>query len=59
MQLDYRQFAMKLERIADIRHLPYQDLVVNYIKAYYIPEAELEQWVNLHPVIALENSHSS
>ena len=50
MQLDYRHFVMKLERIAEIRPLPHQDYVVNYVKAYYIPEAELEQWVKLHTV---------
>ena len=41
---------MKLERIAEIKPLPYQDHVVNYVKAYYIPEADLEQWVKLHEV---------
>ena len=50
MQLDYRHFVMKLERIAEIKPLPYQDLVVNYVKAYYIPEADLEQWVKVHEV---------
>ena len=50
MQLDYRHFVMKLERIAEIKPLPYQDHVVNYVKAYYIPEADLEQWVKLHEV---------
>jgi len=48
MQLDYRHFVMKLERIAEIKPLPYQDHVVNYVKAYYIPEADLEQWVKIH-----------
>ena len=41
---------MKLERIAEIKPLPYQDHVVNYVKAYYIPEADLEQWVKVHEV---------
>ena len=50
MQLDYRHFVMKLERIAEIKPLPYQDHVVNYVKAYYIPEADLEQWVKIHEV---------
>ena len=50
MQLDFRHFVMKLERIAELKPLPYQDHVVNYVKAYYIPEAELEHWVKVHPV---------
>ena len=50
MQLDYRHFVMKLERIAEIKPLPYQDHVGNYVKAYYIPEADLEQWVKIHEV---------
>ena len=53
MQLDFRHFVMKLERIAEIKPLPYQDHVINYIKAYYIPEAELEPWVKIHTVIKL------
>ena len=50
MQLDYRQFAMKLEKICDIKPVPHQDYVVQYIKAYYIPEAELDSWVKYHTV---------
>lgn len=52
MQLDFRQFVMKLERIAEIKPMPHQDHVVNYVKAFYIPEAELEQWVKLHTVLS-------
>ena len=57
MQLDYRHFVMKLERIAEIKPLPYQDLVVNYVKAYYIPEADLEQWVKVHEVKKSKKVH--
>lgn len=53
MQLDFRQFVMKLERISELKPMPHQDHVVNYVKAYYIPEAELEQWVKIHTVILL------
>jgi len=49
MQLDFRHFVMKMERIAEIKPLPYQDFVANYVKAFYIPESELEQWVKQHP----------
>ena len=41
---------MKLERIAEVKPLPHQDHVTNYVKAYYIPEADLEQWVKIHDV---------
>jgi len=49
MQLDFRHFVMKMERIAEVKPLPYQDFVANYVKAFYIPESELEQWVKQHP----------
>ena len=53
MQLDFRHFVMKMERIAEIKPLAYQDFVANYVKAFYIPESELEQWVKQHPVTNL------
>jgi len=62
MQLDYRQFVLKLEKISHVKPVPYQDFVSNYIKAYYIPEAELETWVQQHTeysnkqLVALVNS---
>ena len=49
MQLDFRQFVLKMEKICDIRPLPFQDFVSTYIKAFYIPESELETWVKGHP----------
>ena len=55
MQLDYRQFVLKLEKICQIKPLPHQDHVIQYVKAYYIPEAELESWVKYHPVSASES----
>ena len=48
MQLDFRQFVVKLEKILDRKPLPYQDYVSMYVKAYYIPEIELEEWVKAH-----------
>ena len=50
MQLDFRQFVLKLEAISDAKPLPHQDLVANYVKAYYIPETELDEWVKQHTV---------
>ena len=49
MQLDYRQFAIKLEKLSNQKPVPHQQFVSNYIKAYYIPETELAQWVEQHP----------
>lgn len=48
MQLDYRQFVLKLERLFEVKPVPYQDYVSQYIKAYYIPETDLEAWVSQH-----------
>lgn len=50
MQLDYRQFVMKLEKICEMKPLPHQEYVVQYVQAFYIPEAELENWVKYHTV---------
>ena len=50
MQLDFRHFVMKLERIAEIKPIPHQEYVATYVKAFYIPEAELEDWVKIHTV---------
>ena len=62
MQLDFRQFVLKLEAISGLRPLPYQAYVSAYVKAFYIPESELEIWVQSHPeysaaqLVALVNS---
>jgi len=49
MQLDYRQFVIKYEKLSGLKPVPYQQFVSAYIKAYYIPESELGQWVEQHP----------
>ncbi len=72
MQLDYRQFLVKLEKMTEQKPVPYQvlveddcltialractlkpstflqDYVDSYVKAYYIPEMDLEAWVSQH-----------
>jgi len=48
MQLDFRQFVLKLEKLSGLKPVPHQQFVTNYIKAYYIPESELGQWVEQH-----------
>ena len=49
MQLDFRQFVLKLEKLSGVKPLPHQQFVSIYIKAYYIPESELGAWVEQHP----------
>eukprot|EP00051_Salpingoeca_urceolata_P010868 m.133496 g.133496 ORF g.133496 m.133496 type:complete len:999 (-) comp16888_c2_seq1:220-3216(-) len=43
MQLDYQQYLSKLSKITTVR--PSKDIVENYIKAFYIGEADFEEWV--------------
>ena len=50
MQLDYQQFVTKLERLTRLRPLPERQLVEAYIKAYYVPESGLEDWIRQHKV---------
>ncbi|XP_066969096.1 syndetin [Macrobrachium rosenbergii] len=45
MQLDYQQFLMKLECLTSVRPLPDRHVVETYIKAYYLPEGALEDWI--------------
>ncbi|CAK1550197.1 unnamed protein product [Leptosia nina] len=45
MQLDYRQLFVKLEKISGLKPIPYQDYVDRYVKAYYLPRNELEEFV--------------
>ncbi|KAL7636151.1 UNVERIFIED_CONTAM: hypothetical protein RMT77_012908 [Armadillidium vulgare] len=46
MQLDYQQFLMKLDCLTPVRPIPDRHLVESYIKAYYLPDNALEEWVN-------------
>ena len=50
MQLDYQQFLSKVERLTDIQPVPGKEQVENYIKAYYMLETNLEQWIRSHRV---------
>jgi hypothetical protein len=53
MQLDLQQMIGKLEQIVRLRPIPHKAYVENYIKAYYLPEAALEQWIMTHRVCCL------
>lgn len=50
MQLDYQQFLSKVERLTDVQPVPGKEQVENYIKAYYMLETNLEQWIRSHRV---------
>jgi len=52
MQLDFTQFLSKFEKISSLRPVPHKDYVENYVKAYYLPENELEKWIRSHNVNA-------
>merc|ERR1712142_935330 len=45
MQLDYQHFLMKLETLTDLRPIPDREYVEGYVKAYYLPETSIEQWI--------------
>ncbi|XP_030747477.1 syndetin [Sitophilus oryzae] len=48
MQLDFTQFLTKFEKISSLRPVPHKEYVENYVKAYYLPDSELEIWVREH-----------
>ncbi|KAI8780481.1 syndetin-like [Biomphalaria glabrata] len=62
MQLDFQQFLTKLDQIIELRPIPDKEFVEAYIKAYYLPESQLETWINDHKeysskqLLALVNS---
>ncbi|KAG8037265.1 hypothetical protein G9C98_005475 [Cotesia typhae] len=55
MQLDYTQLKLKFESITGLRPMPYSEFVESYVKAYYIPENTLREWIECHkPVLPKE-----
>ncbi|XP_034238333.1 syndetin isoform X2 [Thrips palmi] len=48
MQLDFTQFISKLEKLTTLRPIPHKEYVELYVKAYYIPEEQLEKWIREH-----------
>ncbi|VEN33781.1 unnamed protein product [Callosobruchus maculatus] len=48
MQLDFTQFLTKFEKISQLRPVPHKEYVENYVKAYYLPDIELEKWIKEH-----------
>lgn len=45
MQLDFQQFLTKVESLTPIRPIPEREMVEEYIKAYYLTEAALLDWI--------------
>merc|ERR1719204_2104275 len=45
MQLDFQQFIVQLDKFITIKPIPGKEGVENFIKAYYLTEADLEQWL--------------
>lgn len=52
MQLDFTQFLSKLDKISPVplKGQPDREYVENYVKAYYLPEETMEEWIRSHPV---------
>ncbi|KAJ8977573.1 hypothetical protein NQ317_016098 [Molorchus minor] len=48
MQLDFTQFLSKFEKISCLKPVPHKEYVENYVKAYYLPDQELEKWIKEH-----------
>lgn len=48
MQLDFTQLKSKFEALTSLRPMPHREYVELYIKAYYLPENSLEEWIREH-----------
>ena len=48
MLLDFQNFAIKVEGITGLKPIPGREYVVNYINAFYLSEAALEEWLKEH-----------
>ncbi|PIO65569.1 hypothetical protein TELCIR_12751 [Teladorsagia circumcincta] len=48
MQLDFQHLLLKLEPICGLRPVPHAAFVEGYIKAFYLPENGLEEWISKH-----------
>uniref|UniRef100_A0A914ED59 Coiled-coil domain-containing protein 132 n=1 Tax=Acrobeloides nanus TaxID=290746 RepID=A0A914ED59_9BILA len=65
MLLDFQQLIGEMESMAGLRPLPHKSYVEEYIKAYYLPESNLETWMVQHQeytnnqLVALLNATSS
>lgn len=53
MQLDFTQLKSKFEITTSLRPMPHREYVELYIKAYYLPENSLEEWIRDHKVFKI------
>jgi hypothetical protein len=51
MQLDLRQFQLKVEGLTRLRPLPDATKVEVYVKAFYLPETALDDFCREHTVL--------
>lgn len=54
MQLDYTQLMLTLEKLSGLKPIPRREFVESYVKAYYLPESALQNWITEHTVKYLE-----
>ncbi|CAJ0600446.1 unnamed protein product [Cylicocyclus nassatus] len=48
MQLDFQHLLLKLEPLCNLHPVPHTAFVDGYIKAFYLPENGLEEWITKH-----------
>ncbi|XP_076168709.1 vacuolar protein sorting 50 [Ptiloglossa arizonensis] len=55
MQLDFTQLKSKFETLTFLRPMPHREYVELYIKAYYLPENSLEEWIKEHKEYSIKH----
>lgn len=48
MLLDFELLSTELEAISTLRPLPHKAFLENYIKAFYLPQENLDEWIVHH-----------
>jgi hypothetical protein len=65
MLLDFEHMNRELESITGIKPLPHKSFLENYIKAFYLPPENLDEWIVHHTeysvgqVTALMNANAA
>lgn len=50
MLLDYTQLVSKVQKLTPLERLPNKDYVETYVKAFYLQENMLDEWIMEHTV---------
>ncbi|KAE9556302.1 hypothetical protein FO519_000485 [Halicephalobus sp. NKZ332] len=58
MLLDFEQLAKNLEVLSSMKPIPYRIYVEEYIKAYYLPENCMDDWIAKHPEYSISQVSS-